>query len=58
MLLFAEAAVGRTWFVELQSAISSLANPMLSIHVSLEVARSAKEMGTNRSCQACLKVRR
>jgi len=39
MLLFAEVAVGRTWFVELQLATSSLANPMLSIHVSLEVAR-------------------
>lgn len=58
MLLFAEAAVGRTWFVELQSATSSLANPMLSIDVSLEVAGSAKKMGTNRSCRACRKVRR
>lgn len=38
MLLFAEVVVGRTWFVELQSATSSLANPMLSIGVSLEVA--------------------
>ena len=45
MLLFAEVAVGRTWFVELQSATSSLANPMLSIGVSLEVAGSAKKMG-------------
>jgi hypothetical protein len=43
MLLFAEAAVGRTWFVELQLATCSLANPMLSICVSLEVARSAKK---------------
>jgi hypothetical protein len=58
MPLFAEAAVGRTWFVELQSATSSLANPTLSIGVSLEVARSAKKWETNRSCQACLKVRR
>ena len=46
MLLFAEAAVGRIWFVELQWATSSLANPMLSISVRLERGGvSAKKNG-------------